>query len=109
MTIIMSVGAYRVVTPSSLIFKSVHTGASFSLIVIFDFFYLTLVYRCVPIPRSSATARRQCMNWLRDARRASMHSGAPAAWCECERTHALGERFELASLHLCHVLHQVCE
>jgi hypothetical protein len=47
------------------------------------------------------------MNWLRDARRAAMHSSAPAAWSEFERTHALGERFELASLHLCHVLHQV--
>ncbi len=34
--------------------------------------------------------------------------GSPQAWLEFEKEHALGERFELASLHLCTVLHKVC-
>lgn len=49
----------------------------------------------------------ECVHWLRDARRASMDCGAPAAWIECERTHALGERFQIAALNLCHELHLV--
>jgi hypothetical protein len=49
----------------------------------------------------------ECMHWLRDARKSSMDCGAPAVWQELERDQGLGERFQVASLHLCVELHQV--